>query len=123
MMENDEMEEDLNSTTNAMSNLSLDRNAQHQIIHDLNRRLVQITHEIKQMNNKLKKDTEEYYRILNQDSEDFENGATEQSHFLVEYERQISHLEQEKKNLENEKDRGSGGSSGSSSTHFHRRGF
>uniref|UniRef100_A0A915PAL3 Uncharacterized protein n=1 Tax=Meloidogyne floridensis TaxID=298350 RepID=A0A915PAL3_9BILA len=150
-MENDEMEEDLNSTTNAMSNLSLNRNTQQQIIHDLNHRLVQIRREIEQINTKLNKNREEYYSILEQDLEEFEGGDRHKSHLLVEYEWQKFHFDQNKKDLKNEmesiknhlsklndnelsknmsnlslnhkNDRGSGGSTSSSSTHFHRRGF
>uniref|UniRef100_A0A914MWD2 Uncharacterized protein n=1 Tax=Meloidogyne incognita TaxID=6306 RepID=A0A914MWD2_MELIC len=144
-MNNDEMDEDLNNTANLMSNLSLDRNTQ-QHIHNLYHRLNQITREIGQINNLLSNARAEYASIMNRDPESFEEEEREQLFLANELERKYAQLEANKENLEknkvdiqkqllkikddelsksmsnlsinHKKDRGSGGSSSSSSTRF-----
>uniref|UniRef100_A0A915LER8 Uncharacterized protein n=1 Tax=Meloidogyne javanica TaxID=6303 RepID=A0A915LER8_MELJA len=146
-MNNDEMDKDLNNTANLMSNLSLDRNTK-QHIHNLYHRLNQITREIGQINNLLSNARAEYASIMNQDPKSFDGEEREQLFLANELERKYSRLEANKENLEknkvdiqrqlleikddelsksmsnlsinHRKDRGSGGSSSSSSTRFRR---
>jgi len=130
-----------------MSNLSLDRNTQ-QHIHNLNQRLNRITREIGQSNDMLNNARAEYVFIIDQDPKSFEGEEREQLFRAKELERKYSQLDENMKILEknkldiqkqllkikddelsksmsnlsinDRKDRGSGGSSSSSLTHFRR---